>query len=48
VLEPDLLTAVPIAAGWGALAGLLGALVARRREAPSDAAARAPAGRTGS
>ncbi|MFI1522447.1 streptophobe family protein [Kitasatospora cineracea] len=48
VLEPDLLTAVPIAAGWGALAGLLGALVARRRGAPSDAAARAPAGRTGS
>ncbi|MFD0560885.1 streptophobe family protein [Kitasatospora saccharophila] len=31
VLEPNLLTAVPIAAGWGALAGLLGALLARRR-----------------
>ncbi|WP_063747454.1 MULTISPECIES: streptophobe family protein [Kitasatospora] len=33
VLEPDLLTAVPIAAGWGALAGLLGALLARNRRA---------------
>ncbi|RKE17169.1 hypothetical protein BX266_0422 [Streptomyces sp. TLI_171] len=32
-LEPDLWTVVPVAAGWGALAGLLGALVARRGRA---------------
>ncbi|GAA5020957.1 streptophobe family protein [Kitasatospora paranensis] len=29
-LRPNLLTAVPIAAGWGAVAGLLGGLTARR------------------
>ncbi|GLW71088.1 hypothetical protein Kpho02_33870 [Kitasatospora phosalacinea] len=45
VLEPDLLTAVPIAAGWGALAGLLGALLVRRSRRRGAAPPGAAAGR---
>ncbi|MFJ5228340.1 streptophobe family protein [Kitasatospora sp. NPDC088391] len=35
VLEPDLLTSIPIAAAWGALAGLLGGLLAPHLPGPA-------------